>query len=86
MGFYKQTDGSQKAAQMKKSVKKGTPNKKADGIVFGDMIVVQNSVTKEKVKFKVTDTKNPFIGKRLRDVVSLKGENFSVYMINGEQF
>lgn len=86
MEHTKRTYGNNKITGVKKNYSKTNLNAKASAIVFGDMVIVQHAVTKEKVKFKITDKKNPFIGKSIRDVVKLKGEDYSVYMINGRRF
>lgn len=51
---------------------------KPTGVVRGNKIKVQNVKTKEKIEMKISDSKNPFIGKELYDIVKIKGEDYKI--------
>ena len=51
---------------------------KPTGAVRGNKIKVQNVKTKERIEMKITDSKNPFIGKELYDIVKIKGEDYKI--------
>lgn len=61
----------------KNSKKKKNPNV----ISTGDNIIVAHFKTNEQINIPVRDSKNPFVGKRLHEIVTIKGEMYSIRKI-----
>ena len=72
----------QSAKQQKFSSNKSTKTKKNVKIIsIGDNIVVVHYKTNEQINISIRDSKNPFVGKRLDEIVTIKGEMYSIRKI-----
>ena len=72
----------QSAKQQKFSSNKSTKTKKNVKIIsIGNNIVVVHYKTNEQINISIRDSKNPFVGKRLDEIVTIKGEMYSIRKI-----
>lgn len=69
-----------KLLQNVKSPKQKRKNK-LSVVSVGDNIIVAHTKTNEEISIPIRDIKNPFIGKQLHEVATIKGEKYSVRKI-----
>lgn len=55
--------------------------KKVKIVSVGDSITVAHIKTNEQINIPIRDNKNPFVGKRLHEIITIKGEMYSVRKI-----
>lgn len=70
-----------KSPQNLKSHKQKRKNK-ISVVSVGDNIIVVHTKTKEEISIPIRDVKNPFVGKQIHEVATIKGEKYSVRYIN----
>ena len=79
--WFEHASGSLTQRSKDTNVKKSVPaakKKQKKVVVPGHTVLVQQTKTKELIEIKVTDLKNPFVGKTYNDIVKIKGEDYRV--------
>ena len=78
---YKETKSVKtKPLQNVKSSKQKRKNKILM-VSVGDNIIVVHTKSNEEISIPIRDSKNPFVGKQLHEVATIKGEKYSVRKI-----
>jgi len=78
---YKETKSIKtKPLQNVKNPKQKRKNK-IPAVSVGDNIIVAHTKTNEEISIPIRDSKNPFVGKQLHEVATIRGEKYSVRKI-----